>query len=132
MTRQVSLEFGDGVRAAEAWTALRDALDELIDVVSLKEAAFRLGLDPSTLHKKLADKDRHHLSARELVLLLVSVTASQSKSVLVPLAAACGCDVVEAEPLTPEQTLERVLSAAREEYGPSFDKVLKRATGGRR
>lgn len=120
------MEFGDGVRAQEAWTRVRSALSDLVDAITLKEAAWRLGVDNTTLSKALDERDRCVLHARHLVVLLVTAPKKEQRALLSLLADACGFVVEEAPELTPEQRLEQLEESVRETFGKAGEALLSR------
>lgn len=132
MTRQIALEFGDGVRAQEAAVSVDAALAELVDAITVKEAAWRLEVAPATVHKKLHREDRHQVSLREMVILLVTAPKLHQRALLDVLARACGFVVDEAPELTPEQELERVYEQIGEVLSPKQVAELKRKARGTR
>lgn len=125
---QIELEFGDGLRAQEVCQETERAIVELVDAISLKEAAWRVGVTSPTLHKKLHRQERNQLSLREAVILLASSPAHVARAALEPLVRAVGCELVEAHPLKPEEELERLMSALDAEMTPAAkERLLRKA-----
>jgi len=116
-------DFDAGVRAAATWLRVVAALDSLVTEGPPKVAAGRLGIDATTLGRKLeTDAEKAHrnvLHARELVLLLVSAPAKHAEAVLAELAGACGFAVVPFKEQTPEERLEQLERLVIGQYGPS-------------
>ncbi len=118
MTRQIAMEFGDGLRAQEVVATVDAALVELVTAITSKEASWRLDVAPATLHKKLYREDRHQLSLREAVILMVTAPELHRRAVLEVLADACGFAVIPTPDLNPSQVLERLLDSLADLLSP--------------
>ena len=130
MTRQVEMSFGDGVRAQEAVVSVEQALANLVDAMTPKETAWRLGVSEALVYKKLRQEERNRFAARELVILLVTAPKLHQRALLDVLARACGFVVDEAPELGPEQVLERLEALLDEELSPKRkQEILRRARG---
>lgn len=130
MSRQIPLEFGDGLRAQEVVTQIDRAMVDLVDAITTKEAAWRLDTSSATLHRKLHREDRNQISLREAVILLASAAPHLARAAIEPLVRAIGCEMVESKPLTAEEELERLKEVLAEELSPTAkERLLRKARG---
>lgn len=119
MTRQESLDFGDGMRVQEVVADVRRAIVDHVERMRHKEAAYVLDVSPSVLSKRLSEADRHQLSARDLVVLLLTGPRDTAKAVLAVLADAIGCEVDDAKPPSPEVFAKRLIESLKEDLAPA-------------
>lgn len=131
MTRQLDLGFEDGKHVQAAIHNVEQAVADMIEVITAKEAAWRLNVTPSVLHKKLNREERNQLSGRELVLLIVTAPPAQRRAILDVLVGACGFAVDDRPELPPAVVLERLESLLDDEIAPQKKAALLRKARGR-
>lgn len=67
---QLALEYQDDEAARAAWHAVHMAFGDAVDMMGLKEVAYRLDVRPSQLADAIAERDRHRIAGEWIVLLL--------------------------------------------------------------
>lgn len=124
---QADLPLPTGHTVEVEWPNVLDLAVEVANWVGRKEVAHDLGMMRARLDNALADRDRHPLHARALLYLILR---DGDRSILRYLADLCGCELVEREPLTPEQQLERLLTEILpDECGPEQRARILRRLG---
>lgn len=125
-TEQLPLSFGDDELVGEHWqTVLRALRDAIEKSIGLKEAAYALDINPSSLCDALADRERKPFHAHWLVALLVRLPQSARHGVMEALSDAAGFVVVEARPMTDAQKLADLEQAVLSEFGAAGERVIQ-------
>lgn len=124
MSGQISLEFGDDARAREAWARVLRRVNLLVDSLTVKEVAYRLNTQPSTLCDALAERERKNLHARQLVQIMAM---QEGESLLAEIADALGYEVKRKAPLSPAEQLARLEAAVKSKLGQLGEELVKEA-----
>lgn len=127
MTSQLALYWSAPDRDRDHWQAILAVLSETVQRVSLKEAAYRLGVEPSALAHALRERDRHYVRAEWIAPLLeLAASVDLGEKLAAVLVAPARLSVVASQPLTPEQELQRIHGALLA-LGDVGQLVLKKA-----
>jgi hypothetical protein len=122
---QLAIHWAPSDRDKQAWHDVLAVLADVVARVSLKEAAFRLDVEPSALANALRERDRHYIRAEWLMPLLeLAASVGLAHELASALVKPARLVVVAAQPLTPDQKLAR-LEAAIARLGPGVEKLIK-------
>lgn len=126
---QLAMQLPDTEAATRAWLRVRDAFAQLVDVVGLKEAAYRLDVRASQLADAIAERDRHRVAA-EWVVHALTWAPELCRAALV--AALCEAAQFEgAKPkvlLTSDEQIRR-LTEALQRFGEAGENEIQKALG---
>lgn len=100
-----------------AWSRLLEAIREAVVVITPKELAYRLDIQPSYLSEALAGRDRKGVRAEWLPTILAMAPDALRHSILAELAAPLGFEVVRRQDLSPEERLARLEQRIATEFG---------------
>ena len=121
---QLALHWSAPDRDRDHWQAVLAILSEAVQRVSLKEAAYRLGVEPSALAHALRERDRHYVRAEWLAPLLeLAASVGLGQELACALVKPAKLTVLAAQPMTPEQENYR-LRLAISRLGPAADAVF--------
>lgn len=129
MTRnQLNLPYSGKSEAREAWELILAEIRNVVDRMTLKEAAFLLDVKPSYLAHALSERDRHYIRAEWLLPLLMR---SKDLGLARALVGPAGLDVEAKPELSAEEKLERLERTLSETLGPDirrsiYDKAWRR------
>lgn len=113
----------DGSR--DPWSGVLDALRDAIAVITPKELAYRLDIQPSYLSDALRGHDRKGLRAEWIPIILAMAPDSVRAAILTAMAAPCGYEVVRRRDLTPEERLARLEQRITSELGPAGQRLVE-------
>lgn len=111
--------------ASEAWSRVLDVLRDAIAVITPKELAFRLDIQPSYLSDALRGHDRKGIKAEWIPTILAMAPDANRMAIVGELAAMCGLEVIRRKDLTPEERLARLEQRVAAELGPAGQRIIE-------
>jgi hypothetical protein len=100
-----------------SWSRLLEAIREAVAVITPKELAYRLDIQPSYLSEALVGRDRKGVRAEWMPTILAMAPEGARVAILTELAAPVGLEVVRRTNLTPEERLQRLEQRIASEFG---------------
>lgn len=112
-------------RNVESWSRLLDVLRDAVMVITPKELAFRLDIQPSYLSEALRGHDRKGIRAEWIPTILAMAPEANRIAILGELAAQCGFEVIRRKDLSPEERLARLEQRITTELGPAGQRLVE-------
>lgn len=125
--QQIPIEFDARWSYAAQWERVLELLNEAVDRLTLKEAAYLCDVAASRLDNALKGRDRHVVHASWLITI---AAAAPSDDLVRAIAAMRGLDLVPAMTMTPEQRLAAYERELPKVLGPDGLARLHALVGG--
>jgi|SRR6187551_3117475 len=123
----MQLNFGSvrDPRAAEQWTRLLDVVRDAVAVITPKELAYRLDIQPSYLSEALAGQNRKGLRLEWLQPILNMAPEPARVGIGTELFAPLGYELVRRQQLTPEEKLRQLEQRVAMEFGSAGARLVE-------
>ncbi len=121
----MQLTFGAIRDGGTPWDRLLDALRDAVVLITPKELAYRLNVQPSYLSDALHGIARKGIKAEWIPVILAMAPDSARLAIIASLAAPCGLEVVRRKDLSPDERLARLEQRISTKFGPAGAELVE-------